>query len=68
MSSTVLLPPDYCQHNRGILPLVLSWTFFSVATVVIALRVIIRIRNRQTGWDDYTIVAALVCHKAPDPE
>ncbi len=52
------LPPD---DNRGAAVLIVSWIFLSLATITVVLRLITRgVLRRTLGWDDHTIVIALV--------
>lgn len=53
------LPPDI---KRGPTTLIICWIFLSLAIIIVSLRLIARgILRRTIGWDDYTILIALVC-------
>ena len=50
-----------CAQDRGTEALVVNGVLLSIATVIVALRLYIRIfMRRNLGWDDYFIVASLV--------
>lgn len=51
-----------CSEYRGPLPLILAWTLGATATIIVGLRLYVKLGLRQSkmGWDDYTIVIALV--------
>jgi len=51
------LQPD---TSRGPELLAVSWTSSGLATFMVALRMYTRITHKNTGWDDYTILVALV--------
>ena len=52
---------ELCSEYRGSLPLILAWVLGSTATIVVGLRLYVKIGlGHKLGWDDYTIVIALV--------
>ena len=60
--ATALNKSPLCKENRGTSLLVLSYTLLSLSVTAVALRIWFR-RNLRHGisWDDYFIVASLVC-------
>ncbi|MCJ1311882.1 hypothetical protein MMC25_005555 [Agyrium rufum] len=50
-----------CSEYIGRTPLIIAWVLGSTATLAVCLRLYVRIFLRKTmGWDDYTIVVALI--------
>ncbi|KAL9120685.1 MAG: hypothetical protein Q9187_002753 [Circinaria calcarea] len=50
-----------CELDRGPAPLVLAWTLGSTATIIVVLRLYVKTCLRHSlGWDDYTMVIALI--------
>ena len=59
MSSPELVPAD---GDRSQLLLVTTWVWVSLAIIFVALRFYCRARLiRKVWWDDYMILAAVVC-------
>jgi len=55
---------ELCSEYRGPLPLILAWTLGATATIIVGLRLYVKIGlHHKLGWDDYTIVIALVNSK-----
>lgn len=46
--------------SRGPELLGIAWTSTALAIVMVALRMYTRITHKNIGWDDYTILVALV--------
>lgn len=54
------MPPGG-DHNKGPALAAVNMVTFCVAVVIVAARVLYRsLKIKQTSWDDYTIVLALV--------
>jgi len=51
------LQPD---TSRGPELLAIAWTSTTLAIIMVALRMYTRITHKNVGWDDYTIIVALV--------
>lgn len=51
------LQPD---TSRGPELLAIAWTGTTLAIIMVALRMYTRITHKNVGWDDYTIIVALV--------
>lgn len=47
---------------RGLAYVSISWVTFSIGLVLVSLRMWVRATHRNIGWDDWLIVAAVVCH------
>lgn len=56
--------PNYINpENRGPGLLIIEMVFLGIATICLCLRMYIRIfKIRQTGWDDWLMVAAMVSY------
>lgn len=46
---------------RGLAHLSISWVTFSIGFITVSLCMYVRRTRRNIGWDDYLIVAAMVC-------
>ena len=62
MKEHIFTEPEGGDQSQGWALLSVCWAFVLTATITTIMRTWVRARlTRNLGWDDYTIIAALVC-------
>ena len=49
-----------CTANAGTTGLVVTWLLLGIGTIVVSLRIYIRLSRHATWWDDWTALASLL--------